>query len=262
MTHASQGPKRIPQPDFFSKQHIPREWWIDYPPDVDRTDPAYLCHVCRHINFEYLLFRCRFKQMTEEIPLDKLKVILQRQECAFCRLVKQTLERFYGVQGVIDIGSDDVHVASMIAAIRNIATVMNEPWQLKICIKPAPAGSTANPDLLIQYNDNIDRRDVDSTAGNRVLLSSQINSKTAIAWLQRCKLGVGLCKSKIERASATLFPRGFKLIDVKKQCIIAADSSHEYLALSYVWDHRRVYRSRKRMRGSSKKRAVLSRNHT
>ena len=235
MSHAPQGPKRIRQPDFFSTQHGPRAWWIDDPIEVDRTDPGYLCHVCRHINFEYLLFRCPFKQVTEEIPLDKLNEILQRQECAFCRLIKQTLERFYGIQGVIDIGRDDVHVASMIAAFRSFATAMTEPWQLKIWIKPAPAGPKANPNLLIHYNDNIDRRDIDGTAGNGVLLSSQVNLETAIAWLQRCKLGYGLCRSKIERAPTTLFPRGFKLIDVQKQCIIAADSSHEYLALSYVW---------------------------
>jgi hypothetical protein len=70
-----------------------KPWWIASPEEVDKDDPSYLCEICRHIDFRCLVSST--SRVYEEIQLASVFSILQRQECAFCHLIKRTLEEAF-----------------------------------------------------------------------------------------------------------------------------------------------------------------------
>ncbi|RMZ83421.1 hypothetical protein DV736_g6618, partial [Chaetothyriales sp. CBS 134916] len=227
-------PTRSSQAKFYDPRTDPRKWWIPNPPELEPSSAAYLCDRCRHIDFEYLILKSEFGQVLEEIPLDRLNLVLARQQCAFCRLVKQTLELYYGTQAIRQFGEDDSFVASMIAIFRSPWTCSTEPWNLKIWIKPTPQGTDPNPSLLIHQVDDEDWLEA-GTSGRGVLLSPEANLAKAKLWISVCQTGFGLCKYQSKNEERPVSSKGFRLIDVEKKCIVPADYSYEYFALSYVW---------------------------
>ena len=236
MSTPSSVAKRVPQPNFQNDKldHVSRKWWLPEPPELKLSDPGYLCHVCRHIDFRYLVFKSEFAQVLEEIPLDKLSLVLQRQQCAFCRLVKQTVEHFYGAEDVALFSEDDTLIASMIATFRSPGTFNTEPWQFKIWVKPTPRGTDPNPSLLIHHVE--DEKWVEAGEASRgVLLSTQAKILKAKVWMLRCAQGFGLCATQKQKDEEIVFPKGFRLVDVKDRCVVVADGSYKYFTLSYVW---------------------------
>jgi hypothetical protein len=122
--------KRIPQPqaDLYKPGPVSRKWWLPNPPELEPFNPCYLCHVCCHIDFDYVIFKCGFVQVLVEMLLDRLSLVLQRQHCAFCRLVKQTLEHFFGAEAVSRFSQDDTLITSTITTFRYHFTSNSEPW--------------------------------------------------------------------------------------------------------------------------------------
>src|SRR5436189_4210797 len=73
----------------------PRKWWIESPEVVPEDNPSFLCDVCKHINFQYLIYEIPILAVSDEIPLDSYSRILGKQHCAFCRLIKHTIDNLF-----------------------------------------------------------------------------------------------------------------------------------------------------------------------
>src|SRR5690348_9112558 len=71
-----------------------RKWWLKDPAVLNESDKSFLCKTCRHINFHFMLFETPQYHVggDNEIPLGSYSDVLERQSCAFCRLVKAAID--------------------------------------------------------------------------------------------------------------------------------------------------------------------------
>ena len=58
---------------------------------LPENSSSFLCDVCRRFDFKFLIFDAPLTQALQEIPLDSYANILNKQHCAFCRLVKKAV---------------------------------------------------------------------------------------------------------------------------------------------------------------------------
>ena len=200
---------------------------------LHESDKSYLCNVCRHINFRYLIFESLFKQILEEIHLAFLSDILANQSCAFCRLVKFTLDNAFGSDALpLEYEGQAVKI-SMVAAFLDVVT-LSGPKQLLLWVKPNPLKNKKTPSLYIHHVAGSDWHD-GKKGKDKAIPTSHVEALVATAWNRTCRIGHGNCKSRDVPTEFVKLPTSFRLIDVVKKCIVPADNTFEYVTLSYVW---------------------------
>jgi Heterokaryon incompatibility protein (HET) len=216
---------------------LPRKWWIESPEVVSEDDPSFLCDVCKHINFQYLIFEILIWVVSEEIPLDSYSRILEKQQCAFCRLVKHTIDNIYRPDKLPTKHNGKAVMISMIATAEtfNLDKKVSEPRQLLLWVKPDPLRKGRTPPLEI-YHVVEDGWYNSGSGKGRLIPATQIDFNLPLFWNRRCRKSLSSLHEDhvIEREIYGL-PANFRLIDTKKMCIVPANSSFEYIALSYTW---------------------------
>jgi hypothetical protein len=211
-----------------------RKWWIESPDVLEEGDKSFLCDVCRHINFQFLLFKVPLLQIPEinEVPLGPYSKVLEKQSCAFCRLVKITLDNYF-----IDVPLPTEHEGKpvMLSMISTSETFIQlKPRQLLLWVKPNPLDDGKTPSLEIQVVQEDRSTSLDASGLGRHINLKELDFLLALYWVRTCRIGHGLHRNTDMIEGGTL-PPNFRLIDVERMCVVAADSSMEYVTLSYVW---------------------------
>ncbi|WDK19759.1 hypothetical protein CGRA01v4_11046 [Colletotrichum graminicola] len=69
------------------------EWFMASPEVLPENDPAYLCDMCRHIDFKLLLSQRGLPSGPERITVHGLWRVMQEEgnSCAFCRMLRQKI---------------------------------------------------------------------------------------------------------------------------------------------------------------------------
>ena len=208
-----------------------RVWWIENPETLPPADPGHLCAVCQHIDFHYLL-NSPPQQMTEPVPLSSLEQIVQKRECAFCRLLVHTIQVAFG-EDKLPLKIDDKLVVCQIR-ILPIETNAAGPRQLCIDLSAHPKGKSidASTELLI-YSIADKHTQYGETAEKKSISLGQMSLGTIKHWYTTCLNGkcggIPLASPRID------LPKGFRIIDVHRMCIVGGNNDSRYLALSYVW---------------------------
>ena len=215
-----------------TSQTSPPKWVIEHPQILPEDSPSFLCDVCRRINFKFLIFEATLWQALEEIPLDSFSRILEKQYCAFCRLIKQTVDNNYGAGAMPVEHEGKAVMVSMISIIQ--ALDLSRPHEPLLGLKPDPLDKGKTTSLYIQ---NVDKGHWLSTSEKgRIIPSSQIDFMLPLFWNRMCRNSLSpLHKDHALETDSYRLPVGFRLIDTEKKCIVPADSSFQYLTLSYVW---------------------------
>lgn len=211
------------------------KWKLKSPQNLPEDSPSFLCDVCKHINFKFLIFECSVFEGYNEVPLDSYSKISEKQYCAFCRLVKKTIDNNYGA-GIMPVEHEGKPIMiSMIASLDAEALDLSSSRQLALWIKPDLLKNGTTPTLNIHTVR--EGSWVDSEAqGNCRVIPSQIDFLLALYWNRWCRNGLSaLHKDHGPEKEDFHLPDGFRLIDVEKKCIVPADPSFEYITLSYVW---------------------------
>lgn len=216
-----------------------RVWWIENPDILPPTNSSHLCVVCRHIDFQYLL-KSPPRQLLELVPLSSLEQIVQKKECAFCRLVRYTIQVAFGEEE-LPFEIDDKSVNCQLRVFP-IETNVNGPRQLCIYLDALPRGKSIDPstDLLI-YGINSEQNQGRGAEEQKPISMSQMSLSTIKHWYSTCL--DGKCGGTASERPSVSLPEGFRLIDVRQMCIVEGNSESRYLALSYVWGHSKTLRT-------------------
>ncbi|KAF4460664.1 hypothetical protein FALBO_12545, partial [Fusarium albosuccineum] len=80
---------------FKDSDGLDEEWFISNPPVPPEDDPAYLCNMCRHIDFGILLSKRGLPGNQQpgptSIQLLGMWKVMQNDNCSFCRLLRRKI---------------------------------------------------------------------------------------------------------------------------------------------------------------------------
>ena len=216
-----------------------RRWWKERPQVSEVQDEHYLCEVCRHIDFEYLI-DSPLEQIREEIPLATLNWLLEHDSCAFCRLVSSTIRSTLGQKSI----STQIDGKDIMCTMRTLPmeTDMQGPREIAINMSKEMVGSNN----LRFYRFSAANTSA-TTNCELPSLSPRINSELVKSWYSDCCNGK--CGPNVVPEIRNL-PKGFRLIDVQHHCIVDAKPEYQYVALSYVWGNVGGLRNLRRHRKS------------
>ncbi|PKS06138.1 hypothetical protein jhhlp_007455 [Lomentospora prolificans] len=209
-------------------------WWVEDPSILSDDDPSFLCEVCRHINFRYLIYESPIAQIVEDIPLGPYSTLLQRQHCAFCRLTKCAIDNIFGV-GVVPLEHNGKTVTIAFSTMLGSAMLDgSSPKVLSIKIRPSGINDDKikNPEIQVVPDGSW----LQGTGAGRPMQPSEVSSQLIFSWGVFCRLGVfGHSNGPSSTKSPHPLPSSFRVIDTKDNCILPVKSKINYLALSYVW---------------------------
>lgn len=227
-----------------SRKSPNKTWRLEKPRTLSRDDPGYLCPVCRHIDFRSLVLETSIEDVGQEIPLSEWSEVLEKQQCAFCRLLKTTIEGVYGING-LPVGNDSQPVKiSMVAAFKQDEDFLRSllgPRRLRLWIIPDPVYGRKTPALDIEYvGEKTEYKQHDVAAQG--IPTSHAEAFEAMVWPGACRRGLENCRPRGSDFTPAILPTNFRLIDVKKLCVVPANNSFEYVTLSYVRGRSMNYR--------------------
>lgn len=178
---------------------IPR-WHAAEPPHYNIDDGSYLCYVCRHVNFRYLVLEHNFPDGlhtgTESILLGTFRDILQRSHCAFCRLVYKAfacIEDGTHTPGILDSDGNDSMCELRLESRLNFGILPPKPNLLKLTLsKLVPDGRGYREPVcpwselqLITVGISGSDRELQQTGGRKIL-QRQMNFNLIKDWLSWC----------------------------------------------------------------------------
>ena len=230
-----------------------RVWWVENPETLPPTDPSHLCVVCKHIDFRYLL-NSPPQQLRELVPLSSLEQIIQKKECAFCRLIVHTIQVAFG-EDKLPFEIDGKPVS---CGLRMLPMEINITGPRQLCVYlnvlPKKKSIEASTDLLIYGIVNEHTKNKETTNEKPISLS-RMNLSTIKHWYLTCL--DGRCGGTPFASPRVNLPKGFRLIDVQRMCIVGGDDNSRYLALSYVWGSSKTLLNSKEIRADLETEAVL-----
>ena len=206
-------------------------WWIENPETLPPTDSSHLCIVCKHIDFRYLL-NSPPQQLRELVPLSSLEQIIQKKECAFCRLIVHTIQVAFG-EDKLPFEIDETPVFCQLRVLP-MEINLTGPRQLCVYLNALPKGKSidASQDLLIYGIVNEHTKNGETTK-ERAISLRRLNFSTIKHWYLTCL--DGRCGGTPFASPRVNLPKGFRLIDVQRMCVVGGDENFRYLALSYRW---------------------------
>lgn len=180
-------------------------WWIEDPPDVPISDPAYLCKRCRTIDFGWIL-----KSVSEclsGLPLGPLSYSQQQSECSFCRIVSRT-KNDQDALVILYWESANLGIYSGVSKTGRgkqikIHLVGSSTSMLYLPVGPKPANS-------------------------RILKPFSLETHIARDWLETCEKGDEMIPNERQL-------KGLVAIDVIEHRVVKISGQCRYTALSYVW---------------------------
>ena len=216
-----------------------RKWFLADSQTLVEDEPGYLCEVCQHVDFKYLV-NAPPEQLLEEIPLFSLKWVVQKGEtCSFCRLILKTIrDRLRSQEMVTEVDGKDV-----MCACRSLPLEMGSSGlgEIMLMIEPPPE----RIDGGIRFSD-YDSEKNDAGAYGISLQYDQIDIELVKKWCQQCV--TGQCGAMSTIGQTTEMPMGFRLIDVKADCVVDFETGYQYVALSYVWGGVNTLQNKKTLR--------------
>lgn len=215
-------PDRKPTP---SREKPSRKWYLNDPrTPTKKSQPGYLCEVCRHVDFKYLA-NAPFEQLLEEFTLFNLKWVIQEGECCrFCRLVLRTLKDVFGSEDL----ATEVEGKDVMCVFRTMPMDMDATGRGDILLLLQPP--TEGFDRGIMFSEFTPRH---NTIDHLPIQYPEIDYELVKKWYYHCL--TGQCGANPTLVQERFMPKGFRLIDVKKNCIVESASNYDYVALSYVW---------------------------
>lgn len=206
-----------------------------------------LCDVCAHIDFDSYLG----KHMTPR-RLGSWKDILRQKSCPFCRLVVCCMQTGH-------------HTSIPVDARDRIVLCNRRSWELGVEVLEWDANrsqqysnrvdlktKSKEGDLgdryrflvgcdsdhkdeygCIQYLSEKEPSRQDRAFFGRTIQQSNVDPQLLVSWLRRCRKWHDTCE-KDDLLSSNL-PDNFRVIDLRRRCIVRAPPRCQYVALSYVW---------------------------
>lgn len=177
-----------------------------------------LCRQCTKLNFR-ALEECRTKRKERGTEFDEfweLLPVLNEKNCPLCRLLISCFRNDgyfdFAEAGKLDLiygvyAGNELHVS-----VNQKEGTKRSSYSIQIC-----------GDKNSQIQEHLDK-----------IRPRTFDVKELESWLDRCNNGHQQCSTKGDLLAKPL-PNGFRLIDVKRGCIIVAESDPIYCALSYVW---------------------------
>ena len=192
-----------------------RRWWIKNPPILECHEPGYLCEVCRHVNFKYLI-DSPSEQILEEFELAPLEWVFKNEKCAFCRLVSSSMSNAVGGP----TNPTQVDGKAVVCTIRTLPmlTDIHGPRVIWLMTIPPPEGIILSNSLsFYRFSSGDDHLLAEASCG-QPLQSPRIDYELVKGWYQNCL--DGKCYSNPNPVLRKFLPTGFRLIDVKRYCIV------------------------------------------
>ncbi|RDL30184.1 uncharacterized protein BP5553_10462 [Venustampulla echinocandica] len=177
-----------------------------------------LCRPCTKVNF-HSLEEGRTKRTERETEFDvfwDLLSVLNEKNCPLCRLLISCLRNDDDFD-FAEAGKFD-HIYGVYAG-----------HELRVLVKQKERTKRSSYSIQVcgDKNSQIQEHLVK-------IKPTTFDVKELKSWLDRCNNGHRQCSTKGDLLAKPL-PNGFRLIDVKRGCIITAESDPIYCALSYVW---------------------------
>ncbi|KAI4190017.1 MAG: hypothetical protein L6R41_001072 [Letrouitia leprolyta] len=204
-----------------------RNWFLDDPQTpAERSQPGYLCEICRHVDFKYLI-NVPLEQLLENFTLFSLKwVIEEGEDCAFCRLISKTIKDVLGLRDLVtEVEGTDVMCVFRTLPIDIDATGRGD---ILLLLEP-PAEGIDRGIMFSELSSALSMTEHRSTCVQHPTIDFELVKK----WCHHCL--TGQCGANLTLVPEKNMPEGFRLIDVKNYCIIDSGSEYDYVALSYVW---------------------------
>ena len=246
---------RIPDPKRPDKIEQPSQKWVLANPQtpLNKSDPEYLCEVCRHIDFHYLT-HAPFAQMLDIFSPFSLKWVVQMSEvCAFCRLIHRTIRSRNGDKELkLTIEGKDV-MCNVLALPESIAS--SGRGEISLALQPCPDDLDDEGMQFSEFNPQANEVLGSATSG----LSTEcpeVDVELVKKWCRQCL--IGQCGSNPTLLQERNMPKGFRLIDVRNNCIVDFEPGFEYVALSYVWGGAVTLQNRTAIRASLTELGALS----
>jgi len=208
-------------------------WRLENYELLPENDVSFLCDVCRRINFRFLLHEVPMLQMPE-VPLGDLERVLKERCCAFCRLVRTTLENALGSDYATLPTEYEGKKVTMLLVSFFRSLEATKPRRLILWIRPDPWAGKPSRSLemhLAQEPDDF----LKHQGLGRTVDSAKFNNILALYWIRMCRMGYGLHRDEEMTRPRSRPPPGFRLIDVTRGCIVPVDDIRDYVTLSYVW---------------------------
>lgn len=217
----------IPDPKTSVLPEKPsQKWFLANPQTLEKSEPGYLCEVCQHVDFKYLL-NAPLEQLLEEFTLFHLKWVVRNGEiCCFCRLILRTIKDVLGGRELVT----EVEGKDVMCEFRALPMETDFTGRGEICLllQPYPEGI----DRGIMFSEFSPQENTTEGCGLSVQCP-EIDFELVKKWCHHCL--TNQCGSNPTLVQEKNMPKGFRLIDVKDNCIVEFEPDYQYVALSYVW---------------------------
>lgn len=201
-------------------------WKLDEPITGD-SQPS-LCDICRTINFQWLLHN---KTRVFEGPfLGTMKVVGERYNCSFCRLVIRFLKQAYGLEtaeAITDHGYLECHLSGIQDLDGEFFVMLMHHDELKFRFGVRQLGESLGDARLV--------RPVLDFNLLRSWLSQSETYDLSTTWIQHSEGKIINISREMGSARIIQLESEFRLIDVKKRCVVRSTICSRYITLSYVW---------------------------
>lgn len=187
-----------------------------------------LCEICRTINFTWLLHN---KTRLFEGPcLGNLDAVAGREDCAFCRLVTRFFEQAYLLE-TRDASADHETWECYLSGVQDVDgeffVVMVDHEKIRFRFGVRQLGESLGDARLVPEVLDFG------------LIKSWLNQSEmydlSTAWIQHTEGKMTAVPRDMGSAKMIRLASEFRLIDVKKGCVVRSTINARYIALSYVW---------------------------
>ena len=219
------------------------------------TNVSTLCEICRTVNFQWLLHN---KTRVFEGPfLGSLEAVVVRRSCSFCRLVVRFLEQTYFLH--------ETHPSTCLEAVKcYLSGVEDSDGEFYVMLMN-------HDDLKFRFG----VRRLGEALGDARLVPQVLDFNLIKSWLTQSEVydlttswirhskGEVECLSSSNKSTEKMIKleSEFRLIDVKKKCVVRSSTNNRYITLSYVWGSIPKTQLEKRSRHELETEGSLSRVH-
>ena len=244
----------IPDPKAGVVPETPsQKWFLANPQTLEKSEPGYLCEICQHVDFKYLI-DAPIWQVLEEFTLFNLNWVVEKGEsCCFCRLILRTIKGLLGGREL----ATEVKGKDVVCQFRALPmeTGFTGRGEINLLLQPKPEGIHTG----INFSEFIPKEI--ATVGYRLSVQClEIDFELVKKWCHQCLTGqCGFHPTVVQEKN---MPNGFRLIDVKDSCIVEFEPDYRYVALSYVWGGVATLQNKKAVREElTETGALIKRSH-
>ncbi|KAK1589881.1 uncharacterized protein LY79DRAFT_516979 [Colletotrichum navitas] len=195
-------------------------WFIASPEVLPEDDPAYLCDMCRHIDFKLLLSQRGLPSGAVRITVHGLwRVMQEENSCSFCRMLRQKITGDGLVSGM---------TAEEISEGGFYLNVVDEGPEraLRLEVELEDRAAQRPERFLVHKIEELSRQPL----AGRIVRQDHADMGRLRNWL-------GICEETHQVSSQGADPdlTSLRVIDTEELCIKEVEMPFRYSCLSYVW---------------------------